>query len=475
VRVLFLAHNLGKTRHFEGVIQELTARGHSVVITAAHKRNKPLKLGRFSESRLVDVVPNPVRRTDDWEPYVRQLRLARDYVRFFHPDYVGARKLAERGRAYAPPGWADRLERNGTLPRHRALVKRTLELAESLIPSEQYYELFIRSHAPDVVLVTPLIDFGSYQTDYVKSARRLGIPVVFLPFSWDNLTNRGLIRIAPDRTLVWNELQKREAVSYHDLSPTDVIVTGAPRFDDFFVMQPAPREEFCARAGLDASRPFLLYLCSSYFVAPDEVEFVRAWARSVRRDNALRTCGILVRPHPANPEAWSSVDFQGIENASVWTEQPRVQADPALYDSLHHAAAVVGLNTSAMIEAGILGKSVFTIKAPEFSGGQEQTLHFHHLLARNGGLVEVAQDLSQHLRQVTDALADPEPGLVRSRKFIESFVRPRGIDRSVAPIVVDEIELAAKLPKRRHRQALWRQAGGRVLLAALKYRRSAGR
>ena len=44
MKILFLAHNLGKTRHFEGVLAALTSRGHSVVITAAHKRNKPLKL-----------------------------------------------------------------------------------------------------------------------------------------------------------------------------------------------------------------------------------------------------------------------------------------------------------------------------------------------------------------------------------------------------------------------------------------------
>ena len=36
MKVLFLVHNLGKTRHFEGVIQELTKRGHTLVITAAH-------------------------------------------------------------------------------------------------------------------------------------------------------------------------------------------------------------------------------------------------------------------------------------------------------------------------------------------------------------------------------------------------------------------------------------------------------
>jgi hypothetical protein len=152
-----------------------------------------------------------------------------------------------------------------------------------------------------------------------------------------------------------------------------------------------------------------------------------------------------------------------------------VQADPALYDSLHYAASVVGLNTSAMIEAGILGKSVYTIETTEFAGGQDETLHFHYLLARNGGLVEVAQDVRQHLRQVAEALADPEAGALRSRRFIESFVRPCGIDRPVAPIVVDEIERVATLKKQPRRAPLWQRAAGRVLLAALKRRARAAR
>jgi hypothetical protein len=471
VKVLFLVHNLGKTRHFEGVLEAMTARGHSVVITAAHKRNKPLKLGSFSQNPRIDVVTNPVRRVDDWEPFVRPLRQARDYVRYLHPSYGHAQKLAERARAYAPPGWPERLAGNGALGRRRTLVKRALELAESLVPSEPYYELFIRSHAPDVILITPLIDFGSYQTDYVKSAHRLGIPIAFLPFSWDNLTNRGLIRIAPDRVLVWNEQQKREAITYHDVPPDRIVVTGAPRFDEFFAMRPSTtRGEFCARAGLDSSRPFLLYLCSSHFVAPDEVAFVRAWARAVRADASVGSCGVLVRPHPAHAEPWAGVDLAEIPNASVWKEPPRVQADPALYDSLFHCVAVAGLNTSAMIEAGILGKAVHTIETSEFAGGQEQTLHFHYLLARNGGLVEVARDLKEHCGQLAQAVADPAAGAERSRRFVESFVRPRGLDRAVAPIMVEEIERVAAIEKHSHRAPLWHVPAGRALLAALKRR-----
>jgi hypothetical protein len=471
VKVLFLVHNLGKTRHFEGVIQELTRRGHTLVITAAHKRNKPLKLGAFRNNTRVDVVSNPVRRVDEWEPFVRPLRQARDYTRFLDPAYAHADKLAERARNYAPPGWTGRVAKSGLSNGRRRLVKFALEMAETLVPSERYYELFIRSHAPDVVLVTPLIDFGSYQTDYVKSAHRLGIPVAFLPFSWDNLTNRGLVRIAPDRVLVWNENQKREAVTYHDVPSDRIVVVGAPRFDDFFAMRPSTtRAEFCARAGLDPSQRFLLYLCSSHFVAPDEVGFVRRWAQAVRRDPSVSDCGILVRPHPANTEAWDSVHLRDIEKAAVWNEPLKVQADPALYDSLYHCAGTVGLNTSALIEAGILGKPVFTIQTTEFEGGQEQTLHFHYLLARNGGHVEVAGNLEQHIDQLRASLAQPGAGVERCRRFIASFVRPRGIDLPVAPIMVDEIEHVAQLQKPLRRSPLWHFPARRSLLAFLRHR-----
>ena len=472
MKVLFLTHNLGKTRHFEGVLQELTARGHSIVITAAHKRNKPLKLaGEFRDNPRIDVVTNPVRRLDEWEPFVRPLRQARDYVRFLDPSYAHAEKLRARARAYSPPGWPERLAAGGSLAGRRALVKRGLELAERLVPSEKYYELFIKSHAPDVILITPLIDFGSYQTDYVKSAHRLGIPIAFLAFSWDNLTNRGLVRVPPDRVIVWNEHQKREAVAYHGVQADDVVVTGASRFDDFFAMSPSTtREDFCARAGLDPSRPFLLYLCSSPFVAPDEIAFVRRWITAVRQHRDLASCGVLIRPHPANAEPWEKVPAVDLERASVWTEPAKIQADPALYDSLFHCAAVVGLNTSAMIEASILGKSVHTIQTAEFAGGQDQTLHFHYLLARNGGPVEVAADLEEHCQQLGEALTDPEAGRARSLRFVESFVRPRGLEQPVAPIVADEVERAAAIRKTPSRSPFWHVPARGLLLHVLKRR-----
>jgi hypothetical protein len=240
---------------------------------------------------------------------------------------------------------------------------------------------------------------------------------------------------------VWNDRQKREAVAMHGVPADRVVIVGAPRFDEFFAMRPrTTREEFCAAEGLDPRRPLLLYLCSSKFVAPEEVGFVRAWIRAVRSadDPRLREAAILVRPHPANDDPWKGADLGDVEQAAVWRGQGRMQSDQVLFDSLYHCAAVVGLNTSAIIEASIVGRPVFTVQDAAFAGGQEQTLHFHYLLAANGGPVESAGSLEAHVAQLAAGLTNPAAGVERARRFVSSFVRPRGVDRPVAPLHDDE-------------------------------------
>jgi hypothetical protein len=384
------------------------------------------------------------------------LRRARDYLRFFEPQYANAGKLAARAADYAPEGWSAAMERRPWLRRNWRLAQRALSLAERAMPTDRYFELFLKAERTDLLLVTPLVDFGSYQTDYVKAAHRLGLPVAYLPFSWDNLTNRGLIRVPPDRVLVWNEIQKREAVEMHGVPADRVVVCGAPRFDEFFAMQPSTsRDAFCDMAGLSAAgvppaRPFVLYTCSSNFVAPREVEFVRRWVEALRQspDAAVRSCGILIRPHPAHQEQWDAVDVSDLANVAVWSHKLTMQADQGLYDSLHHCAAVVGLNTSAMIEAAIVGRAVLTVAAPEFAGGQQGTLHFWYLLAENGGVVSMASDFSEHERQLAAALAGDPAVAERSRSFVRAFVRPHGLEKPAAPIMVDEIERTGAIRKR---------------------------
>src|SRR5205085_81441 len=201
---------------------------------------------------------------------------------------------------------------------------------------------------------------------------------------------RGLERATPHG-------QRIEARELHGIPPERVTVTGAQAYDHWFVQKATlSREAFCAKVGVPSDRPLLLYLCSSPFITPHEVPFVRRWIEAIRgaSDRVLRHAAILIRPHPQNAEQWNDFDPSSYEAVGVW---PRGGANPVdsearadYFDSMFYSVAVVGVNTSALIESGIVGRPVYTVIADEFAGQQEGTLHFQHLKTVNGGLLTTA-------------------------------------------------------------------------------------
>ena len=110
------------------------------------------------------------------------------------------------------------------------------------------------------------------------------------------------------------------------------------------------------------------------------------------------------------------------------------------FDSLYHSEAVVGINTTAMIEAAIVGRTVHSVLAEEFKDTQGGTLHFRYLLSENGGFLRVAGNLAEHAAQVAETLAKPEIGRESCARFVRTFVRPHGIDVQTTPILVDALE-----------------------------------
>jgi len=467
MRILFVMRHTGYVRNFESTLRLLCDRGHRVHVGfqmgGKHDLLDPVDTPR----RLADRYPNfssgevPM-RTDGWGTLGRQLRVDLDYLRYLRPEYRDAPKLRERARRGVSPGVLGRIERMGATSAGRAALATWLRLMDRAIPRDPAVDAYVAKMRPDVLAVTPLIESGAPQAEFVRSARALGVRTALCVASWDNLTNKGLIHGPVDLVAVWNESMKREVVALHGVAARDVVVTGAAAFDHWFDWRPSTsREAFCARVGLPAARPYILYLCSSKFIAPDEVPFVRRWARHIRDASpaALRDAGILVRPHPQNADQWQADDLRDLGSLVVWPRAGAIPVDDAsrsdYFDSMYHSAAVVGVNTTAEIESAILGRSVFTVLAPEFRDTQDGTLHFHHLRAADDGLVRAAGDFDEHAAQLAAAVQGPHPGDDRCRRFVEAFVRPYGIDVPATPRLVEALEALGRRSARPRREPLW--------------------
>jgi hypothetical protein len=473
LRILLHVSLTTMLRHFESVLVALADRGHTVRVASPDRRLDlpiPPVLARHARIQFVQC---PGRRADAWTERIMELRTIRDYLRYLDRRFVNAPKLRQRalrkmtqavthGERSHLVAWCPQCEarlvdddvgRMLTAFRKKGLrnLSSLLALVEETIPSDAGIEAFLRSEEPDLMLVTPLIWTGSSQPDYVKSARTLGLPVGFPVFSWDNLSTKGLIQVPPDRVLVWNERQRIEAVEMHGMPQERVVVTGAPRFDEFFTIRPElSRDAFCAAHRFDPAQPIVMYLCSSEFVAHEERDFVLRWVDEVRQAPALRGCNVLVRPHPREQAQWKKLDAP--PRVAVSFPQA-MNADQSLYESLHHSAAAVGLNTSAQLEAAIVGRPVLTVLAPEFAEGQQGTLHFSYLLKEGGGFVEVAGDFDAHRRQLSAAVSgDYDPRAIRD--FVGRFLRPHGLDRPATPYMVEAIEALAELGRARRGLAM---------------------
>jgi hypothetical protein len=457
MRILFAITHLGFLRNFESTLVLLAERGHTIHLVTDRGSHGGVVDGMPIVERLQARFPNAftvetlrASKNDGWSTVSTGVREGLNYLRYLSPAFADAPKLRERGRKQAPAPlvWLSDLPVVRSRPGISAL-SHVLRRIERAIPYRREVDAAFNRLRPHVLLVTPLLYFGSRQVDYVRAAKARGIRSILAVGSWDHLTTKGLIHELPDRIVVWNELQRTEAVELHGARPEQVTVTGAQAYDHWFATKPSTtRDAFCARVGLPPERRYLLYLCSSPFIAPDEVPVVRRWIRAIRssRCERLRTAGILVRPHPQNAAQWANVDLSEFGDAVIY---PRAGANPIgldarseYYDSMFHSHAVVGVNTSALIESGIVGRLVYSFRVPELSGTQEGTLHFRHL--KREGLLRLAETLDEHVAQLERSFESTDADQQRVRGFTQLFVRPYGFNEAATPRVVRAIEEEAR-------------------------------
>lgn len=472
MKFLIIAMSPQFLRPFIPTIRELASRGHAVTVAwHVESRGGEAHLAELEGCPGVTCTTVSGKRSEHREE-VTLIRRLWNYLRYLDRPYLGAAKLRRRAfvkvaraffdaRSEVRTEWSDAVTARLS-PREVRRLLGLLSFVERQLSTDPLCDVFLEAHRPDAVLLTPLVDLNSStQADYAQSARRMRIPVGMLAYSWDNLSTKGGLHVMPDRIFVWNNKQAREARDLHAVPGSAITVVGAPRFDAFLACRRGSKPKaFAAELGFDPASPIITYVCSSAFVSGNELPFVREWVRAVRSapDPAVRGANIIVRPHPDialtppdEPAAKVTIGTN-IVAGSVWRpfDDDRAivlgttQRTPdSLFEVLIHSAAVVGLNTSAEIEAALLSKPVLSILAGrDAADGQEDTLHFRYLLREEGGWVDKAATLSEHVAQLSAALtlSEEELGLRRVRAL--RFVRPLGRQKAVAPLLADAIEAA---------------------------------
>jgi hypothetical protein len=451
--VLFLMGSPAHVRNFESVLESLAERGHRVTVLFDERKPVADESGLRFLDRL-SALHEGVR----WERLPRArlglrgglrmtLEAAGDYLRYFEPPYTGTDRLRSRAVAFLPTGVERALAAVlRFLPSFSRLLGSGAATAARALGDPADVRRELEARRPGAVVVTPLVQFRTRQRGWVRVARELGIGTVACAYSWDSLTNRGLMHAAPRRVVVWNDAQRAQAAELHDIPQESIVVAGAWPYDHWFDWTPSrSREEFLDELGLSPERATILYACSSGFIARREREAVEEWVGALRSATEARvaTANVIVRPHPLNAEQWAEGPLADPAGTVIF---PPLGIDPVdgasrrdYFDSIAYADAVVGVNTSALIESAILDRPALAFPGPRFRSSQEELPHFR-LLVGEPGAVRASGSMEEHLAQLSEALADPAGEAPRRRRFVETFIRPRAGGPSPTERVVEAVE-----------------------------------
>ena len=138
------------------------------------------------------------------------------------------------------------------------------------------------------------------ETQLWSTAKKLGIKTIGAVRSWDNL-HQGL-RIYPDELLVWNEVNKQEAMELMGFPENKIHITGACQFDQYFNPEFfRTKEEFCKHINLDPSRPILtLASIGSLWPGYDENYMVDQLIELITTKQIPGNPQLVIRLHPVS-------------------------------------------------------------------------------------------------------------------------------------------------------------------------------
>lgn len=445
MKIFFAARSKYHFAYYETILEALCARGHEVAYGFDAfwngKGGGRQAFEAFERAHTTGFSSFPL-AVDGYD--ARWLTHAHRYLAslanyYMHPEQSEfyherwAKKLPEAVRPFAE--W--RIIRWSLMLLH---VLRVFSLLERLIPPPAPAVRQIEAAQPDIVVVSPgNMRFGN-EIDYIKAARKLGIPSAIPVLSWDNLSTKGLICAEPDLVFCWNEMHRREARAFHDIPDGKLRITGAPFFEKWWgAGETNNTPALPPDCGLDPQKPVLTYLGSSKRITPDELWLVEEIYEG------LQPLGVqlLVRPHPTDYERFSDMDAR--EGLYVWMPHDSPPETAAAQAEMRRAFAasigVIGINTSAFLDAIVLDVPCIIYMTDAYRNTQEEALHFQ-ALKTDMATIKIS-DADELPAVLADLAAGVDATAAARKEFVEKFVFAGGRETPPGALIAHHLEKLA--------------------------------
>lgn len=388
-RCLFILRSPFFLKNFDDVLLDLQSKGIDVDILFSSRKfseqeslliNSLREKGYEKEIRFHPIIGSR------WFNKMLNLMSILESIRYLNSKYDsapmlrnrGLRKLSEFGLNFGLLLKSKRL-RNSDF-----LVSKLAKFCQNFYLLKTPHFILETVASYDTIVVSPLTPIGSEQVFYGSAALQLDKSFVYALYSWDNLTNKGFIKPLPNQILIWNKWHLDELNRFQNINQdncTDIRIVGSPGYEKWIK---ARQTKGRYKKRVSRLRIEILWLASSGFISKKNQDLEECLKLvSLLRDLKV-FFAIKVRVHPQHAALWKSLDTNSwpeIELIEANGEIPLgLEAETLFVEQVYNSDFIIGINTSAMVEALILGKKVIAVKSRATFNYQLGTIHFRQLL-----------------------------------------------------------------------------------------------
>lgn len=284
--------------------------------------------------------------------------------------------------------------------------EKLLNLIEKFFYQKKLFK-FIKISNPNNVIIANLVnDKPLNQNEIIKCCKKLKIKISYIVRSWDNLTNKGRMNLAPDVFFVWNEAQKKEILKFHNFKDSKIIIVGPLLYEHLLnENELIKKETFLNKIGANVAN-IITYVGSSPQILQNEIDYLISFLQKVISSKILdHNTALIIRMHPLQT---LSNSFKNSKHLNSQIEKidkllelekynihfiPSLKSnffekiDKSLYlNTIYHSDFLIGINTSAMVEAMFYEKITVVPPIPDNLNKKGNLLtHTYHFSYLNNG------------------------------------------------------------------------------------------